>query len=614
VIDNHARSFSIEEMRLAVGSLLLFLLTACGQGPQPRLPTGSGAAPAPGSAGILSEAETRDVVEKVVKLRGLTEKRRIVVKTVSEEAFDEAFEKRRELLRDMKADKTLIDEAPKDSPDVYLAFYDELSKVVYLRQRLPKWAREGTNVRGLLAHEVTHALQDQHFSLAPLRSEGDREKLLAFKAMIEGDAEVTRIAFEAIEKGRPPKRAVARESVSQSLSVDALVRLGVFSPELMKLPPQAREYSVYPYLSGRNFVATLFRAGGFPLVDRAYAKKPESTEQILHPERYLAGKTPVRFPDPSPPPGYALKTVLTFGELGTRILLSRLGPREAAVDLADGWSGDRVGLFRGPRGESALLWVSSWSDEGRAGRFVSTMAAPAEASRKQGKQVLELLMQRGNRVAFVTGLQDEQAAQLARGLLANEGVRSPAKPPLGPVVVPPLPERPSERLYSAITVDDASYRVPGLTLVGPIPQGFTGRPKPQSELLLVGNGSVVMLEVTELDQGLASVELLHRASATGFTTPFGNASANTLKNGTVKTPLGAGTERLSFLPSKQLFFRSVIVPICNARAAMVLAFAWQDGDPVERTFDGYLDGLRKEGSGPLPYCKELEVEATTDLP
>jgi hypothetical protein len=562
----------------------------------------------------LGEAETRDVVEKVVKLRGLTEKARIVVKTVSEEAFDEAFDKRREALRDMREDKTLMDEAPKETPDVYLAFYDELVKVVYLRERLPKWAREGTNVRGLLAHEVTHALQDQHFSLEPLRTETDREKLLAFKAMIEGDAEVTRIAFEAIEKGRPPKRAVAKESISQSLSVDALVRLGVFSPELMKLPPQAREYSVYPYLSGRNFIATLFRAGGFALVDRAYAKRPESTEQILHPERYLSGKRPVRFPDPAPPPGYAVKTILSFGELGTRILLSRLGPREAAVELAEGWSGDRVGLVRGPHGESALLWVSGWADEGRAGRFVSIMAAPAEASRKQGKHVQEYLLQRGNRVAFVTGLGDEQAAELARGLLASDGTRAPARPPLGTVVVPPLPERLVERVYSTITVDEASFRVPALGLSGPVPAGFSARPKPRSELLLVGNGSVVMLEVTELDQGLASVDILHRASATGFTTPFGNAAANTLKNGAVKTPLGPGTERISFVPSKQLFFRSVIVPICGAKAAVVLAFAWQDGDPVERAFDGYLGGLRREGTGPLPYCKDLEIEASTDLP
>src|SRR5262249_49135219 len=155
-------------------------------------------------------------------------------------------------LRRMETDTTrpLVGAAAKARSDLYLGFYDEGLKVIFVRRRPPKWAAEHTNPRALLAHEITHALQDQHFGLAPLTRLTEPGQRLAFTALIEGEAELVAVAFAAAEKKRSWRRAILRDTQGDVLGTDTMIRIGAFSPELMKSPPAAREMTTFPYVSG----------------------------------------------------------------------------------------------------------------------------------------------------------------------------------------------------------------------------------------------------------------------------------------------------------------------------------------------------------------------------
>ncbi|RDZ53024.1 hypothetical protein DEQ92_15725 [Haloferax sp. Atlit-6N] len=122
--------------------------------------------------------------------------------------------------------------------------------------------------RRTLAHELHHALQDQHFGLDG--SPPTQDAQLAENGLVEGDARyVDRLYEERCETDwecvpRPPA------SGSGSGSYDYPVFLTIYAP----------------YSEGPTFVADLRERGGWAAVDDAYADRPASTEQVLHPKRY----------------------------------------------------------------------------------------------------------------------------------------------------------------------------------------------------------------------------------------------------------------------------------------------------------------------------------------
>src|ERR1035438_5397005 len=64
-------------------------------------------------------------------------------------------------------------------------------------------------------------------------------------------------------------------------------------------PPYVRRQWLFPYVDGFRLVASVYRAGGFPLVNRMFARPPISTEQVLWPAAYIAGELPIRIEPPA---------------------------------------------------------------------------------------------------------------------------------------------------------------------------------------------------------------------------------------------------------------------------------------------------------------------------
>src|SRR2546423_560022 len=136
----------------------------------------------------------------------------------------------------------------------------------------------------IMAHELTHALQDQHFDLRRFEHwpKGDSDAELAAHALIEGDATLAMVLYVSSN----PLRAL---TFLKSLSAT-----GVDTKELDQAPRVVRESLLFPYQEGLNWTRALYKRGGWQEVSQAFQTLPQSTEQVIHPEKYFAHEAPVK--------------------------------------------------------------------------------------------------------------------------------------------------------------------------------------------------------------------------------------------------------------------------------------------------------------------------------
>jgi hypothetical protein len=195
----------------------------------------------------------------------------------------------------------------------------------------------------VLAHEIQHGLQDQNFDLKKFEnvpdSEGDAS--IARRALVEGDGIALMIEVMLKRQGlsSPWSNPQVAEAIEKAMSVPGA------GDSLDRAPLILRESLIFPYRSGLTFVAALRRRQPWSAVDAAFAKPPRSTEQILHPERYLADDKPVPIAIDLPTSlrGYTLRHETVWGELGFGLYLRSHGIDPAtATSAAEGWGGDRA--------------------------------------------------------------------------------------------------------------------------------------------------------------------------------------------------------------------------------------------------------------------------------
>ncbi len=250
------------------------------------------------------------------------------------------------------------------------AFYDQHAHKLYMFEDA---SLENSANRVILAHELTHALQDQHFSLAklPLEIKDNDDRAFAASALIEGDATLVMSAYML-------------ENISLSALTETLGQMATMNTaELMEAPRYLREMLLFPYLQGQIFCTAIQAAGGFGMLSMVYKHPPASTAQILHPEKYPS-EAPIRveWPETSL---QGKKPILdnVLGEQGTRIAMEEWGIESAAaLRAAEGWRGDRYLIFG--KGES-LVWRSVWATPSDA---EEAAAACEQRAAKIGGEVL----------------------------------------------------------------------------------------------------------------------------------------------------------------------------------------------------------------------------------
>ncbi len=239
-------------------------------------------------------------------------------------------------------------------------FYDPLTAKLYIADWLPLMLQRPT-----MAHEITHALQDQHFDLKrftkPLKDDADRQA--AGQALVEGDGTMAMLEFQAQSMGLPTDQL--GELVGQLSSQMMQVGLGA-APMVAAAPKMVQQALLFPYMSGLQFVAAIRRSGKWAAVDRVWRSPPVSTEQIFHPEKYLAHELPVAITTPKLAPLAALGSEIqrtVFGELTWRVLFGSAMSEADAERAAAGWGGDRVVAYAVGEAKPTVVILSTWDTE-----------------------------------------------------------------------------------------------------------------------------------------------------------------------------------------------------------------------------------------------------------
>lgn len=231
--------------------------------------------------------------------------------------------------------------------------YDPESKEFFVADWIPVSAQ-----KPVMAHELTHALQDQHFHidswLRAARPNDDAE--LARNAVIEGLAMMAMIDYTLRER-----KLTVRDLPDISMLIHPPIPTGGEGQrELTKAPICIREELMFPYMTGGVFAQRFLKANsGWADLKKVFANPPVSTQQVMHPDLYFKGVTPrpVTLPDlrESLPADWKELEENVLGEFGLQEVLKQFLGWLTAGNLALAWAGDRFALWENEKTKQTLL-------------------------------------------------------------------------------------------------------------------------------------------------------------------------------------------------------------------------------------------------------------------
>jgi hypothetical protein len=225
-------------------------------------------------------------------------------------------------------------------------FYDPWEKQLYIAD----WTGGGDEV---MAHEIDHALQDQHYDLARWMKgvKHNADATLARQALVEGDGTALMLEYAAAQNGGSTPWGADQLVADMAKTI----RMGMLL--MGDVPMVLRESLVFPYVNGLKFVAHVRRTRPWKSVDAMYARPPLSTEHIIHPDKYESYERPVEVSSalPATLAGYKRGYDNVAGELTLWIFLRQHGVAEEQARIAvAGWGGDRVAIFTPPGYDGVL--------------------------------------------------------------------------------------------------------------------------------------------------------------------------------------------------------------------------------------------------------------------
>ncbi len=341
------------------------------------------------------------------------------------------------------------------------AFYDPKTKTMHLIKEPPVAAKKLSFLESLLgakkgfdkdenktviAHELTHALADQHFDLDAMQKaiEGNDDRSTALSALIEGEATLAMIGSQMEDWDGSKIITFPAADLDRifTLMMPFLSLAG--GSGLREAPPILADGLIFPYLRGMVFCAKLANDGGWAAINEAYQNPPQSTEQVLHPEKYRAQPDPptvVELPKLEPGEGWSEVGRNVIGEFQLGILLRRHGGRP----IAAGWDGDQFAVFEGPNQKLGLAWLTTWDTEDDArdfarqyARFQTTKLGEGATSPDAFPNLIRrahaganfVVERRGMDVAVVEGFPDEATDGLLAAAFGSK--KAEMKRPVAP--------------------------------------------------------------------------------------------------------------------------------------------------------------------------------------
>jgi hypothetical protein len=439
---------------VAVAATLALLASACSSGGEPDpSPQGSSPTPVPSSPEVAPEPEDGPgsalaaleelctvpqpdvdsgsdvpvegptpptiarVMEELEEIRGFGFERPVVADPVTQgeiaegfsdyldTALPEEFYERRSLawgtIGVVPPGTSLRDELFEYATTQVIGYYDTVTgELKFIGEQEPSPLERVT-----LAHELTHAIDDQRFGLEKLDMLGAAcrdEEAQAALALVEGNATFFMLRWAQRFLTLEEQLELGTEAAQQT-------------PPPSDIPPFVSAMQEWPYVDGMTFVMSLEGQGGLEAVDAAFTDLPVSTEQIIHPERYPNDvPVPVDVSDlaGSLGAGWTALDVQGVGEAWLSLALDLRLDRVEARDAAAGWDG---GIYRAwTNGEqAAVVLATEWDSEAEATEFAAAMALWL----RDGGQAATVLPAEGTsvRALFATDAETLAALEAAAG-------------------------------------------------------------------------------------------------------------------------------------------------------------------------------------------------------
>jgi len=339
-------------------------------------------------AELLKTAE--DMVQTAARLRGLEPKSRITkgIKSrdeisqflnqrVKEEYSDGEIREEEKFLRKLGLIPASMDYREfvlKLLTEQVGGFYDPKQESLFIASWLPPEEQ-----KPVLIHELVHALQDQHFDVQKIiendRKANNDDRALAHQAFLEGDAVAVMLNYLLEPAKRTFDQVPELDKKLRMMQVSAQTQYPVFK----SAPQYLQETLIFPYGYGAFFLQQVWLHNpSWTAVNRIYSDLPDSTEQVLHPEKYLVERDRPKPVDPESTVsalGGNWKTTYrnVLGEFSLGLLLNQHLSGERSRRSAAGWGGDQVLLLEDEAGRNAVVVCTVWDNLAEAQEFFSDM-------------------------------------------------------------------------------------------------------------------------------------------------------------------------------------------------------------------------------------------------
>lgn len=346
---------------------------ACGKTSAPQTPPIPTATPVATPSAAQAQQAVDRTLERLPRLQPLAFNERPQPAFISQEQLQvhlasqlDREKERRQISRD-KDIYTMLGLVD-DGVDLHRLYRDLLEEQVaglydYEEQRLYVVLRDeafGMLEESTVVHELYHALQDQRFGLKSFFDdvEGDDDQSLARSAAVEGGAVYVELLYD--QRYLDVSKLAALAEKQSTARLDAA-------------PRAVREALLFPYTNGTRFVGTVQAGGGWESVDRLFREPPVSTEQVMHPLKYVQKEQPkpVALPNllPALGPGWTERRTGVLGEFLAQQHLREFIDDRTADKAAAGWGGDRYASYQSNDGRRVFALLTTWDTADDAHEF-----------------------------------------------------------------------------------------------------------------------------------------------------------------------------------------------------------------------------------------------------
>ncbi len=261
--------------------------------------------------------------------------------------------------------------------------YDPETKKLYILENSSEAEDEFFNLSKamnlsdiFIVHELTHAVTDQNFNLEKslnLEDLENEDRQTAGLAVAEGDATLVMLKYLA--------KTVNLQSEDISQFSEIVGDMSFYSEFMGETFPRIlRENLLFAYAQGFKFVNFILESNGWKKVNNLYINPPQSTEEVIHPEKYIyqndkPKKVTINCEELKREGGLEKLWEGTWGEFSTKIILREWGIEEDKANISSaGWGGDRYLVYKDQSGEILFYWRTLWDSENDAKEFEKSVS------------------------------------------------------------------------------------------------------------------------------------------------------------------------------------------------------------------------------------------------